>query len=114
MDTKRVLIVDDDKSFLRFFVLILQRKGYRTDTAETGNKALEKISSQVYDVALIDVVLPDTNGLELLRRIPTKTKKIVMTGAASDENRKRAQNEGADAYLLKPIKPEKLLQIIGN
>ena len=113
-DTKRVLIVDDDKSILRFFTLILQRKGYLTDTAETGKEALEKISSQFYDVALIDVVLPDMNGLDLLKRIPSNTKKIVMTGAASEENYKKAQTEGVDTYLLKPIKPEELLRIIAD
>jgi two-component system response regulator VanR len=114
MDNRRVLIIDDDKSTLRFFTLILQRKGYSVDVVETGKEALEKISSQFYDVALIDVVLPDMNGLELLKSIPSNTKKIVMTGATSEENHTRAQTEGADAYLLKPIKPEKLLQIIAN
>jgi len=114
MDNKSVLIVDDDKSILRFFMLVLQRKGYKTDTAETGKEALEKINSQFYDVALIDVVLPDMNGLDLLKRIPPKTKKIVMTGTASEENHKRAQTEGANVYLLKPIRPEELLQIIAN
>ena len=112
MNNKRVLIVDDDKSILRIFTLILQRKGYSTDTAETGKEALEKTNSQFYDVALIDVVLPDINGLDLLKRMPHKTKKIVITGATSEENQKRAQIEGADAYLLKPIKLEELLQII--
>ena len=114
MENKRILIVEDDKSILRFFTLILQRKGYKTDTAETGKEALEKISSQSYDVALIDVVLPDMIGLDLLKSIPSKTKKIVMTGADSEENKKRAQIEGANAYLIKPVKFEKLLQTIAN
>ena len=114
MDAKRVLIIDDDKSIQRFFTLILQRKGYGTDSAETGKEALEKISHQSYDVALIDVVLPDMNGLDLLKSFPPNTKKIVITGTSSNETYKRAQTEGADAYLLKPIKPEKLLQTIAN
>ena len=109
---KMVLVVDDDKSILRLFMLILQRKGYSTDTAETGKEALEKISRKSYDVALIDIVLPDMSGLELLNRIPPQTKKIMITGVASEENQRRAQDEGADAYLLKPVKPEKLLQMI--
>ncbi len=114
MNAKRVLIIDDDKFILRFFRLILQGKGYITDTAETGKEALEKISNQSYDVALVDVVLPDINGLDLLRNIPSITKKIVVTGSVSDENHKRAQTEGANAYLLKPVKPEKLLQTVAN
>ena len=114
MDYKRVLIVDDDKSILRFFTLILQGKGYITDTVETGKEALEKLSNQSYDVVLIDVVLPDINGLDLLKSIPSKSKKIVMTGSVSNENQKRAQTEGANVYLLKPIKPEKLLHIVAQ
>ena len=114
MDAKRVLIIDDDKSILRFFTLILQGKGYLTDTAETGKEALEKISNQPYDVILIDVVLPDINGLNLLTSIPSNTKKIVITGSVSDENQKRAQTEGADAYLLKPVKPANLLQTVAS
>ncbi|MDQ1281149.1 MAG: hypothetical protein QG670_2413 [Thermoproteota archaeon] len=114
MNAKRVLIVDDDKSILRFFTLILRGKGYITNTAETGKEALEKISSQFYDVALIDVVLPDINGLDLLKSIPSNTKKIVITGSASEENHHKAQIEGADAFFLKPIKPDKLLQAVAN
>ena len=63
---------------------------------------------------MIDVILPDMNGLDLLKSFPPNTKKIVMTGTASEENHHKAQIEGADAYLLKPIKPEKLLQTIAN
>lgn len=114
ISNKRVLIIDDDKSILLFFKLILQKKGYIADTAETGKEALEKISSQSYDWAFIDVVLPDTTGLDLLKRIPSKTKKIVMTGVVLEENKKRAQTEGADVYLLKPIKPNELLQIMAT
>ena len=114
MKNKRVLIIDDDKSILRFFMLILQGKGYSTDTAETGKEALEKIKNQLYDVILIDVVLPDINGLNLLMSIPPSTKKIMITGSVSDEYQKRAQVEGAYAYLLKPVKPEKLLQTVAN
>ena len=114
MTAKRILIVDDDKSILRFFSLILQGKGYVTDTAETVRETLEKISNQSYDVVLIDVVLPDANGLDLLKSIPSTIKKIVITGTISDYNYSRAKKEGADAYLMKPIKPEVLLQIIAN
>lgn len=109
---KRILIIDDDRNILRFFTLILQRKGYMADTAESGKEALEKMGRERYDAALIDVMLPDANGLDLLRRIPSETKKIMITGIESEESRRKAASEGADAYLLKPVKPEKLLEII--
>ncbi len=114
IDSRKILIVDDDEFILRFFMLILQGKGYSTDTAKTGKEALERINTQSYDVALIDVILPDINGLDLLRVIPSKTRKIVITGSVSDENQKRAQTEGADEYLLKPVRPERLLQTVAN
>ena len=109
---KRVLIVDDDKNILRFFTQILQKNGYIVDSAETGRKALEKIHRQVYHAALIDIVLPDANGLDLLKDIPFQTQKIVMTGSNLEENRKKALIEGANAFLIKPIRIEKILETI--
>jgi len=112
MDGKRVLIIEDDESVLRLFKTILQKKGYEADTAQTGREALEKIQRGRYDVVLVDVVLPDTNGLDLLSRVPLETKKIVITGTDTEENRRKAASEGADAFYVKPIKAEKLLEII--
>jgi DNA-binding NtrC family response regulator len=114
MAGKRVLIIDDDKSILRLLTLILQRKGYSTDATETGREALEKLSHDTYDVALIDAVLPDMSGLDLLRSIPSQTKKVVITGVVSVENQRRARADGAYAYLLKPVRPGNLLQIIAD
>jgi len=109
---KRVIIIDDDKNILSIFTSILKRKGYIVDTAESGKEALEKISREQYDVALVDVVLPDANGLDLLGSIPSETKKIVITGTQREEGLRKATSEGAYAYLLKPVKPEKLQLIV--
>ena len=109
---KRVLIIDDDKNILRFFTQILQKNGYIVDSAETGREALEKIRGQVYHAALIDIVLPDANGLDLLKNIPSQTQKIVMTGSYLEENRKKALILGAKAFLIKPIRIEKILETI--
>lgn len=110
-----ILIVDDDKSILRVFARILQKQGYETDVAETGEEALRKISSRPFDLALIDVKLPDVDGVELLKRINTinsNMKKIIITGFASIENGIKALDNGSDAYLVKPVKPEELIRII--
>ena len=109
---KRVIIIDDDQNILRIFASLLQRKGYIVDIAASGKEALEKLCKEQYDVALIDVMLPDANGIDLLRSIPLSTKKIVITGTETEENRRKATSEGVDMYLLKPVKPEKLLEII--
>ena len=112
---KSILIIDDDKSILRFFTRILQKREYETETAETGEEAMEKISNRSYDLALIDVKLPDIDGIDLLKRIvPTNPNmiKIVITGFASIENGVTALNSGADAYLVKPVKLDELVKII--
>ena len=111
---KSALLVDDDKAILRTFSRILQRAGFSTETAESGKEALEKIQAKNYDVALIDVILGDSNGLDLLPKIQEtspKTVKIIMTGADSTEKKAEAHKNGADAYLTKPVSPEKLLNI---
>ena len=111
---KSVLVVDDDRAILRTFSRILQRAGFSTETAENGKEALKKIQSRTFDAALIDVILGDSNGLDLLPKIEEsspKTVKIMITGADSIENRNAACKNGADAYLTKPVNPETLLNV---
>ncbi|MCL2359320.1 MAG: response regulator [Nitrososphaerota archaeon] len=112
--TQAALIVDDDKAILRTFSIILKRKGYTTDTAETGKEALDKISYKNYDVALIDMRLPDIQGTDLVAKLPEKSikmVKIILTGLLPIDPNSQT-DPPVDAYLLKPIKPEDLLSII--
>jgi DNA-binding response OmpR family regulator len=103
---KSILIVDDDKAVLGVIKDILELQGYRVDTAETGQEALEKTKTRYYNLALLDIKLPDIEGTQLLtkmhRDIP-KMMKIMITGYASLENAVESLNLGADAYLMKPI-----------
>jgi DNA-binding response OmpR family regulator len=114
-DKKTVLVVDDDKSILRAFTRILQRRGYDVDVAETGNEALEKSETMRYDVLLIDVRLPDMDGTDLLpkmhKAMPASVK-ILITGFPSLELGVKSLDSGADAYLVKPVKPDELLALI--
>jgi DNA-binding response OmpR family regulator len=112
---RNILIVDDDKSILRILTRILQKQGYSTHTAETGREAEEMINNQSYDLALIDVKLPDTDGVDLLQRIQAAKPnmiKIILTGFASMDSGIKALNAGADAYLVKPVEPTELLRIL--
>ena len=111
---KSVLVVDDDRAILRTFSRILKKAGFSTEMAESGKEALEKIQTQTYDIALIDMILGDSNGLDLLPKIEEsspKTLKIMITGADSVEKRSEACKNGADAYLTKPVSPETLLAV---
>jgi DNA-binding response OmpR family regulator len=112
---KRVIVIDDDKSILRTFTRILQKNGYEIDVAETGKEALEKSKKNAYDLALIDIRLPDMDGTDLLMKMQQTTPsaiKIMITGFPSLETGVKALDEGADAYLVKPVKPEELLALI--
>jgi len=114
---KSILIIDDDKSILNIFTRILEKQGYTTDTAETGQEALEKIETRSYDLALVDIKLPDTNGTDLLARI-NQTRpnmvKIAITGFPSLEDASKVLDRGAAAYLVKPVKSEELISIIAQ
>jgi two-component system, NtrC family, response regulator AtoC len=112
---KNILVVDDDKSILRTFTRILQKSGYEIDVAETGKEAIEKTKNHQYDLALVDIRLPDMDGTELLAKLKKplqNTVKIMITGFPSLETGVKALDEGADAYLVKPVKPQELLILL--
>jgi len=115
VEKKRILIVDDDKAILKSFKDLLQSEGYLIDTAETGQEALEKTEAQSYDLALLDIKLPDIEGTELLVEMhegAPRMMKIMVTGHATLENAVESLNLGADAYVMKPVKPEELLRVV--
>ena len=112
---KTILVVDDDKSILRTFTRILQKNGYEIETAETGKEAIEKADNRHYDLALVDIRLPDMDGTDLIAKLKKqlqRTVKIMITGFPSLETGVKALDEGADAYLVKPVKPQDLLVLL--
>jgi len=112
---KTILVVDDDKAILKTFKVILEKEGYCVDTAETGAEALKKSKEAFFNLALLDIRLPDMEGTRLLsdmqRSVP-RMMKIMITGHASLENAVASLNLGADAYLMKPVSPEELLKVV--
>ncbi len=112
---KSILVVDDDKAILKYAKGILQLEGYDVDVAETGFDAMEKSSTRYYNLVLLDIMLPDIQGTELLtkmHRTTPKMMKIMVTGFPSFDNAVEALNMGADAYLLKPVELEELLKVV--
>jgi DNA-binding response OmpR family regulator len=112
---KTILVVDDDKSILRTFTRILQKSGYEIEVAETGKEAMEKTENRHFDLALVDIRLPDIDGTDLLAKLKKPlqhTVKIMITGFPSLETGVKALDEGADAYLVKPVKPQELLMLL--
>ncbi len=112
-DTKkhRVLIIEDEKNLARFVDLELQHEGYETAISHDGRKGLETALNQEWDVILLDLMLPELNGLEVCRRIrPIKdTPIIIMTARDSVIDRVSGLDQGADDYIVKPFAIEELL-----
>ncbi|MEM2102663.1 MAG: response regulator [Candidatus Bathyarchaeia archaeon] len=114
-DSARILVVDDDESIRKTLATILKEKGYKVDTAETGKDAIKKSNQKFYNLALIDIRLPDMTGTELLtsmKETTPKMVKIIITGYPSLQTAVEAVNKGADAYILKPFKMDNVLGMI--
>lgn len=110
-----LLIVDDDEDTLETLSDIFQEKGYRIETAKTGKEAIIKARKRFFDVALIDIKLPNVTGIEVLRTFREKHPSmmtIMATGYATLQNAVDAVNLGANAYVMKPIDPERVDRMI--
>jgi DNA-binding response OmpR family regulator len=111
----RILMVDDDETIRKSITTVLEEKGYLVDTAENGRAAIRKSEKEVYNLALIDIRLPDMDGVQLLtalKETAPKMVKIIITGYPSLQNAVEAVNKGADGYIVKPIKMGELLAMI--
>jgi DNA-binding NtrC family response regulator len=116
-ETARILIVDDDENIRKVLTTILEEEGYLVDSAETAKKAIEKTRKNFYNIALIDIRLPDMEGIELLTKMKETTpkmRKVIITGYPTLQNAIEAVNRGADAYIVKPFDMDKVLMTIGE
>jgi DNA-binding NtrC family response regulator len=114
-EKSRILIVDDDNGITGSLSAVLESEGYRTDVAHTVKEAIEKSYENDYNLAILDIKLPDGEGtslLKMLRETSPKMMKIMLTGYPRLENSINSLNEGAVAYLIKPVDVEKLLETI--
>jgi len=113
----QILMVDDDEAICRTLSTILQAEGYQTTTTTTAKEAIEKAKTQFFNMALLDIKLPDMEGTQLLaqlQEISPQTIKIMITGYPSLQNAVEALNYGADSYIMKPVDPAELLKTIKN
>lgn len=107
----KILIVEDDKGISDFVIPELEHEGYTTCLAVTGREALEKFESEKPDLILLDIMLPELNGLEVLRRIRAVSSVPVILETARGEtiDKINGLNLGADDYIPKPFEIEELL-----
>ena len=107
----QVLIVEDDSSIAEFLRLELEHEGYAILHAADGRTALEIFEKAAPDIVLLDIMLPQLNGLEVLRRIRknSKTPVIMLTARGDTFDKVSGLDSGADDYLAKPFEIEELL-----
>jgi len=112
-DAPSILVIDNEVIVVNSVRRILTRKGYRVEAAFSGNEALQRIREKNYALVLMDMRLPDLDGLDLLSRmrsIKPDLTVLVITGYASIDTAVEAIRRGAADYMAKPFTPEELLQ----
>ena len=107
----RVLVVDDEQQILRALRVILREAGFEALPAATGEEALDLAALQRPDAAIIDLLLPDIDGVELARRLRewTDMPLIVLSAVGEEDAKVRALAAGADDYVTKPFGPRELV-----
>lgn len=106
-----ILLVEDEKNICDFISTSLSAQDYRISTAHTGKEALPIITSQCPDLILLDLELPDMDGMEIIRQVRTWSSVpiIVLSSRTQEQEKVRALDLGADDYLTKPIGTSELL-----
>ncbi|HUI68765.1 MAG TPA: response regulator [Nitrospirota bacterium] len=114
MNTKKILIVDDEPDLVELVSYNLKKEGFKVSTAPDGEDALEKVRKSVYDLIILDLMLPGIQGVELCRMLRSNPKTeampiIMLTARGEVSDKIRGLETGADDYMTKPFSPKELL-----
>ncbi|HMD13753.1 MAG TPA: response regulator [Bacteroidota bacterium] len=111
----RILIVDDEDDLRTLLRHILTAQGYQVTAASDGEEAIELIKQQKFDVALLDIQMPNINGIQVLKYIKEhspQTQSVMLTGYADLKHAMEAKEFGARDFIGKPYRPEDVLSTI--
>lgn len=114
-NTPQILVVDDDVRMCESLRFLLRRNGYEISTANSGRQAQALLVQKTFDIAILDVVLPDANGHQLMEHVLScapDTKVIMITGYCCITTASEALSKGAYSYVKKPFEYDEFLQII--
>jgi DNA-binding response OmpR family regulator len=111
LKNRRILVVDDEERMVRFIRLNLEHDGFRVSEAFRGSQAIDKLRSVLPDLILLDVMLPDLDGFEILKMIReiSSVPVIMLTAKGEEDDRVRGLELGADDYVTKPFSPRELV-----
>lgn len=114
MDRRRILVVDDEERMVRFIRMNLEHDGFQVGEAFNGKQAIQKIRDFTPDVILLDVMMPDIDGFEVLETIRdfSNVPVIMLTAKGEEDDRVRGLEGGADDYITKPFSPRELVSRI--
>ncbi len=115
MKTIKILLVDDDPHMQRLISIFLKKNPFELDKTGNGRIALRKIETQTYDLIISDLQMPETDGIELIKRIRAKNRTtpiIIISAYGLDSMAEEAIKEGASFVLPKPFEAAELLQTI--
>ena len=117
MSGERILVVEDNEKNMKLFRDVLVATGYRTLEATTGSEAVDMASEQLHDLVLMDIQLPDLDGVQALHRLRANTRTatipvLALTAQAMQGDRERFLAAGFDGYLSKPVDVRELIGIV--
>jgi DNA-binding response OmpR family regulator len=110
-DRRRILVVDDEERMVRFIRLNLEHDGFQVSEAFNGKEAIQKIRDVTPDLILLDVMMPDLDGFEVLETVRevSNVPVIMLTAKGEEDDRVRGLELGADDYITKPFSPRELV-----
>jgi len=110
-ERRRILVVDDEERMVRFIRLNLEHDGFQVNEAFTGKQAIQRLRDATPDLILLDVMMPDLDGFEVLQMIReiSSVPVIMLTAKGEEDDRVRGLELGADDYVTKPFSPRELV-----
>lgn len=118
--SKTILFIEDDKPIAEMYARVLEREGYSVEFAYNGNEGLQKAQGKHYDLILLDIMMPEMSGIEVLKLLRGEdghgspdTKIVILTNLAQDKTSQEALKSQADGYIIKAdIVPSQLAGIV--
>jgi CheY-like chemotaxis protein len=118
--SKTILFIEDDKPIAEMYARVLEREGYSVEFAYNGNEGLQKAQTKHFDLVLLDIMMPEMSGIEVLKLLRGEdghgspdTKIVILTNLAQDKTSQEALKSQADGYIIKAdIVPSQLAGIV--